>query len=97
MAKASISNIVLPSTPSDRQKIKNAIIEGANSMVRIDSEKDAIKAICDSLKEDYELPPAIVKAMIKTYHKQNLSEVAGKTETLVEMYEELLGGPTQSP
>lgn len=97
MSKASIANIVLPSTPSDRQKIKNAIIEGANSMVRIDAEKDAIKAICDSLKEDYELPPAIVKQMINVYHKQNLTEVANKTETLVDMYEELIGGQTQTP
>lgn len=97
MAKASIANIVLPSTPADRQKIKNAIIEGANSLVKIDAEKDAIKAICDSLKEDYELPPAIVKQMIRVYHKQNLAEVAGKAETLVEMYEELLSGPTQAP
>ena len=88
-----MANIVLPSTPADRQKIKNAIIEGANSMVRIDAEKDAIKAICDSLKEDYELPPAIVKQMIRVYHKQNLTEVSNKTETLVELYEEVIGTP----
>lgn len=91
MSKASIANIVLPSAPADRQKIKNAIIEGSNSLVRIDAEKDAIKAICDSLKEDYELPPAVVRQMINVYHKQNLAEVAGKAETLVDMYEELIG------
>lgn len=97
MAKASVANIVLPSTPADRQKIKNAIIEGANSLVRIDAEKDAIKAICDSLKEDYELPPAVVRQMINVYHKQNLTEVASKTETLVDMYEELIGGHIPTP
>lgn len=91
MAKNSAGNITLPSTQKDRQIIKNAIIEGANSLVRIDSEKDNIKAICDSLKEDYELPPSYVKQLIKTYHKQNFSEVTSKAETFEELYEELLG------
>jgi hypothetical protein len=45
------------------------------------------------LKEDYELPPAIVKQMIRVYHKQNLTEVSNKTETLVELYEEVIGTP----
>lgn len=94
--KPTVSEIILPSTKEDCDAIKAAIMEGANSLIRIDAERDHIKAIAERLKKDYKLPSAMVNQMITIYHKQNLSEVQGKTEALVELYEELMGSPDKA-
>ena len=41
---------VMPTNPSDIQKIENAVKEASNSLIRIESERDLIKEIKERLK-----------------------------------------------
>ncbi len=82
---------VMPTNPSDIQKIENAVKEASNSLIRIESERDLIKEIKERLKDELGLPPKKAQELIKIYHKQNYSEVVGKFEETSELYEKVFG------
>ena len=73
-----MSNIIIPSSESDRQKIRGVISDISNSMTRIDSEKDYIKQALNGLSETVGIPKKILSKMARIYHKQNMNDV--KTE-----------------
>ena len=82
---------VMPTNPSDIQKIENAVKEASNSLIRIESERDLIKEIKERLKDELGIPPQKMQELIKIYHKQNYSEVVGKFEETSELYEKVFG------
>lgn len=82
---------VMPTNPSDIQKIENAVKEASNSLIRIESERDLIKEIKERMKEELGIPPKKLQELIKIYHKQNYSEVVGKFEETSELYEKVFG------
>ena len=81
----------VPSNPVDRQKIKTALTEAANSLMHIDSERDLIKDIRDGIKEEYEMPPAIFNQLAAALHKNNIKEKENKAAALTDNYSLLFG------
>ena len=56
--KAKKVEFVMPTTPADVLRIKNAVKQASDSMARIEGERENIKAIRDLLKEELGLPNA---------------------------------------
>jgi F0F1-type ATP synthase membrane subunit b/b' len=89
-----MSNIVVPSSPADRKVLKERIQEIAGALDRIDAEKDLIKNIKASIKDEFELPPKLVTTLAKSYNQQNYDEVVkelqAQAEDIQEAFELLL-------
>ena len=86
-----MSDIIIPSSPADIQKLKGMVDEAVNSKTRIQAENDQIKEIKDDIAETFELPKKIIGQMINTAYKQNLGEVEKDAEDLSELYEAIYG------
>lgn len=84
---------IIPSSPTDRKAVLDAIREADASLTRIDAEKEHIKEIVDMLKEKFELPPKQMRKVINAYHKQNLVDVTTAAEEVEELYESFIGSP----
>ena len=84
-------NIILPSSPADLKKIKDALNQAVLCEVRMDAERAAKKDIIQMIHDEYELPKRIVSRMVKTMHKHNFSEVASEMDDFVAAYEKIAG------
>lgn len=74
---------------SDRAEIENAIKEIDASWVRIESENDMIKSICDKIGDDFQVKPGDLKRLAKLYHKQNLEEEQEKLDSYAKTYTDI--------
>lgn len=83
---------LVPSNPVDRQKIKMAIQEAANSLMRIDSERDLMKETGKNLKELYDMPTSVFNQLARVHHKRNLEEKKNQAEALTDNYSLLFSG-----
>ena len=83
---------MVPSNPVDRQKIKLAIQEAANSLMRIDAERDLMKEAGKSLKEEFEMPTSVFNQLARVHHTRNLEEKKNQTEALTDNYSLLFSG-----
>ena len=83
---------MVPSNPVDRQKIKLAIQEAANSLMRIDAERDLMKEAGKALKEEFEMPTSVFNQLSRVHHKRNLEEKKNQTEALTDNYSLLFSG-----
>lgn len=79
--------IVVPSSPADLKRLKDAMIEGSNSLVRIDSEKELLKDIIEVVSEELDLPKSMVSALIRHYHKSSFDEKATEFSDFTELWE----------
>jgi Zn-dependent M32 family carboxypeptidase len=75
------------SSPEDRKKIKEAVQEISNSMLRMEAERDLIKEIVKDVSDNHQIPRKIVAKIAKTFHKQNLTQEIADHEDFVEVYE----------
>lgn len=78
------------SSPDDRKKIRQALQEASNSLVKIEAERDLIKDIAKQICEDFEIPRKHVRKMIRVYHKQNFQEEMESAEEFEQLYEEIV-------
>lgn len=85
-----MSEIIIPSSPADRQKIKLAIEEMVKCMLRIDDEKSAMKDIMDELEEKYDLPKKIVRKMAKAMYKSNVEEEKAESDEFFDVYDAII-------
>jgi polyhydroxyalkanoate synthesis regulator phasin len=81
------SGIVIPSSPADRQAIKNALQEISNSLTRIEGERDLIKDILQTVQDNQNIPKKYVRKLAKIFHKQNYTEVQQEQEDIDSLYE----------
>jgi len=82
-----MSNVIVPSSPEDRKKIRNALQEISNSLTRIEAERDMIKDILQNVEDNFELPKKYTRKIAKIYHKQNFTEVKEEASDLETLYE----------
>jgi Zn-dependent M32 family carboxypeptidase len=75
------------SSPEDRKKIKDAVQEISNSMLRMEAERDLIKEIVKEVSDNHQIPRKIIAKIAKTFHKQNLTQEIADHEDFVEVYE----------
>lgn len=82
-----MSDIIIPSSPDDRQKIRDAIQEISNSLTRIEAEQDHIKAVLTVVEEKYDIPKKQTRKIASAYHKQNAEEVLSEMNVFETLYE----------
>ena len=70
-----------PSNPADQKKIADAIDEMVNSLVRMDGEKDQIKAIRERLEEEFEMPKGLSYKIAQDRHKDAIRRREADSET----------------
>lgn len=89
MSIETTGDYALPSSPSDRNKIKDALHEIVEQMCMIDGYKDNIKEIQDRLKEEFMMPTKITNKLAKTLHKHEYEKVAQEQDAFSIAYETL--------
>ena len=79
--------IIIPSSDSDKQRMKSAMEEISNSYTRIEAEKDFIKEAIIALEDDIGIPKKYLGKMARMYHKNNVSEVVAEIEDIEALLE----------
>ena len=77
-----MANIILPSSPADRKRIKDCMDEISSSFLRVEAERDFVKEALASLEDDVGIPKKYLSKMARIYHKQNLSEIVSEIEEI---------------
>ena len=87
-----MSDETLPTiiTEKNRQQIQNALKEMSNSMVRIEAEKDHMKAIAEKIPEDCLVPKKDFNKLARIYHASNLAQEAAKSEEFMQFAEAVM-------
>jgi septation ring formation regulator EzrA len=75
-----MSEVVIPSTPADIKKIRDAIEEGVDCLNRIASEKEALKDIIESVEEKYDIPKKHVNKMIQRKFKDDFDKMQAEVD-----------------
>jgi len=83
--------IVIPSNPAELKTIQAAMKEMSDCMIRIDSEKEAMKDIVEDLNEKYELPKKFISKMARVYHKQSFDKESVEHEDFADLYVAVTG------
>lgn len=83
------NNIIIPSSPEDRLKIKNALAEISNCYTRIEAERDVVKDILQTIEENQGIPKKYMRKMARIHHKQNFVEVQQEYDDLETLYESI--------
>jgi hypothetical protein len=86
-----MSNVIVPSSPEDRKKIKDALIEISSSLTRMEAERDLIKDILAEVEDKFELPKKYIRKLAKIYHKQNYAEIRQEQDDVETLYETVTG------
>jgi polyhydroxyalkanoate synthesis regulator phasin len=86
-----MSNVVIPSSPNDREAIKGAISEISDSLTRIEGEREHINEVLGNIEERYEIPKKYARQIAKMYHKDNVSDVKAEFSDIETLYEQIVG------
>ena len=84
--------MTLPSNPNDLKKLKAAIGEITNCMLRMDSERDQIKEIINDVADNYDVDKKQVRKIATTMYKSNYSDVVEENREFELLYETLVEG-----
>ena len=92
-------SIIVPSSPADRQKLKLALEQITDSMARMDAEKEHIKEVITTIKENFELDPKHIRKMAKTMYDRSFADLQQENEDFELLYESVVEGmaATQGP
>lgn len=74
------------SSPADRKKIKDAIIEISDSMTRIAGERDFINEAVKAIADEFELSKKDLKKMARIYYKQSFQTEQAEMAELESLY-----------
>lgn len=85
-----MSNVIIPSSPEDKKRIKDCVIEIANAKTMIDAQRDFIRDAINSCVDEVEVDKKHLRKMAEIYHKQNLLEVVGAVEDVEALYESVM-------
>jgi len=84
------SNVVIPSSPADRQKIKSMITEMTFAMQRIADERSALKDMVDAVSKDFNIPKKQVKLLAKTMFNRDFDNVKAEHDDFEVLYEAVI-------
>jgi len=87
-----MSDETLPTiiTEKNRKQIQGALQEMSNSMLRVEAEKDHMKAIAEKILEDCLVPKKDFNKLARIYHASNLAQEAAKSEEFMQFAEAVM-------
>lgn len=86
------THIQIPSSPSDKNKIKKAIGEIAVDLQKIDDIKSHTKDVLAMVKEKFNMDPKLIRALATAQHKRNYQDKVTEYENFETAYESLVEG-----
>lgn len=86
------NGFTMPSSPADRQKIKDQIYEMSGALQFIDDKRAYMKDVAEALQEEFEIPKKITMKMARTVHKNNYRDVEAEADQFTTMFETLFKG-----
>ena len=82
--------IVIPSSPADLKKIRDALKEASNSLTRIESEQEFLKELKDELHDSVGLPKPVIGQLIKRFHAQDAKKVQEEQDEFFTLYDKIM-------
>lgn len=79
----------MPSSATDRKKIKDALMEMSSSLQFIEDKRSFMKDVADSLHEQFQIPKKISMKMARTLHKNNYTDVTEEVDQFTTLFETL--------
>jgi hypothetical protein len=86
-----LEDFVLPSDPSSRTAIANAVNEIVDSLIRRQAESDFINEVANRMQEELDVPKKFTKNLAKHQYKSNLKEFEAETDVLSSSADVLAG------
>ena len=80
-------SVVVPSSPEDKKKIRQALQEISDSLTRMEAERDLIKDILQTVEDNYKIKKKYTRRLVKVFHKQNFNQVQQDQQDLETLYE----------
>lgn len=82
--------LIIPSDPAIRKKIRDAVQEASAQLQMIDDRKAAIKDIAELVETDYQVPKKTFNRIVKAFHKQIYTDMVAEDETFQVLYENIM-------
>ena len=83
-------DIVVPSSPADREAIFAVIKECSNSLTRSEAENDYRKDAIKELGKKYDIKPKYLSRMLKEFHKDLFEKKAEEQDAFGDLYEAIV-------
>jgi hypothetical protein len=78
-------------SPAEKTAIRNCLQEISNSYIRIEAERDNVKAIIERMEEEFSLNKKLSRRLARVYHKRNIAEEVAQAEELSATYDVVVG------
>ncbi len=85
-----MSNIIIPSNPTDQKALLDGIKELSNSMTRAESERDYQKESIKELAEKYQIDAKFIRRMAVDYHKDTFDTKTEEFDDYTSLYETII-------
>lgn len=82
----------LPSSTTDRQKIKAALVECTNCFQRIEDEQESLKEIINDVAEKSGINKKLLRRVARTMYKRTYTDVVQENDDFETLYETLVKG-----
>lgn len=76
--------------------LKKALREYSDVLSMMESQKEVMKDIINSLYDELKIPKKIIRKMAVTYHKKNFTEVSAEHEEFELLYEGVISQSQES-
>lgn len=76
---------------SEKQAVKNAVLEIVKVLDEQQRQQEHIKDICNSIHGKYGFDKKLLRSLAKHYHKQSINDTVNNTNEIFDKYEELFG------
>lgn len=86
----SITEIVVPSSPADRLKLKGMFKEFSDSKVKVAAQMDHQTAIANRAKEELGIRAEDFRTLATMYHSGSRDKVEAKSENLLAAYDNIV-------
>ncbi len=87
-----MSDVIIPSSPADRTKLKQMLAEMTHCMQRADDEKEQLKEIATEAASQFNIPKKMINKLAKTMYKRSYEDLQAENEDFELLYEVLVMG-----
>lgn len=76
--------------PTEAKKVKDAVQEMVNCLIRIDSEKESMNDIAEMIQKKYGIRKSLLNKVAKAHHTHKYSQIQQENEQFETIYESLI-------
>lgn len=89
-----IQQVIVPSNPEDRRKIKQSMQTISDEMTKIAGIRSFINEEVKAISEKYDLPNRYVRKLANAYHLQNFTKAQAEADEFESLYIQIMGDPS---